>query len=85
MSVYEKTLIQRQNNVEHQIVEVVLLTHFGFNIEISTIFEFYVKSTLFLRPWLLNILLKYISRKITLFQHLNNADQLTVEKVLIHE
>ena len=50
MSVYEKTLIQRQNNVEHQIVEVVLLTHFGFNIEISTIFEFYVKSTLFLRP-----------------------------------
>ena len=34
MSVYEKTLIQRQNNVEHQMVEMVLLTHYGFNIEI---------------------------------------------------
>ena len=48
MSVYEKTLIQRQNNVEHQIVEVVLLTHYGFNIEISTFFVLYVISTLFL-------------------------------------
>ena len=32
MSVDVKTLIQRQNNVEHQIVEMVLLTHYGFNI-----------------------------------------------------
>lgn len=76
MSVYEnKTLIERQNNVEHQIVEVV----FGFNIVISAIFDLYVKSTLFLQPWLLNILLKNISRKITLFQHPNNADQLIVD------
>jgi len=44
MSVYEKTQIQCQNNVEHQIVEVVLLTHYGFDIEI-TMFELYVKST----------------------------------------
>jgi len=26
--------------------KVVLLTHYGFNIELSTIFELYVKSTL---------------------------------------
>jgi len=34
MSVYgkKKTRIQCQNNVEHQIVEVVLLTHNGFNL-----------------------------------------------------
>ena len=32
MSVDVKTLIQRQNNVEHQIVEMVLLTHYRFNI-----------------------------------------------------
>jgi len=45
MSVYEKTWFRGQNNIEHQIVEVVLLTHYGFNIEISKMFEF--KSTLF--------------------------------------
>jgi len=45
MSVYEKTWIRGQNNIEHQIVDVVLLTHYGFNIEISKMFEF--KSTLF--------------------------------------
>ena len=50
MSVYGKTLIQRQNNVEHQMVEMVLLTHYGFNIEIEIKFELYVKSTLFLQP-----------------------------------
>jgi hypothetical protein len=26
---------KHQNNVEHQIVEVVLLTHYGFNIEVT--------------------------------------------------
>jgi len=54
MSVYEKkeeekTWIQRQNNIEHQIVEVVLLTRYGFKIEISKSFwvVLYVKSILF--------------------------------------
>ena len=45
MSLYEKTLIVRQNNVENQIVEVALLTHYGFNIEISKNVELCVKST----------------------------------------
>lgn len=40
-----KKHIQHQNNVKHQLVEVVLLTYYGFNIEISTIFNLYVKPT----------------------------------------
>lgn len=35
LSVYEKTLVQHRNNVEHQMAEVMLLAYHKFNVSIE--------------------------------------------------